>query len=117
MRLIRRASDRTSPSRTLRASSIMGPAPPGGPRWRFHTTRRFPLSSPRPQTGSSGSDEVAAQHLAGDDEALDLGGPLADLAQLHVTEVPLHGEVPQIAVASVDLDGLGAGPHPHLRGE
>ena len=43
------------------------------------------------------------QQLLGDDHALHLTGTLADLADLRVTQVPLHREFTRVAVAPVNL--------------
>ena len=55
------------------------------------------------QAGRSDRDEVLEQ-VPGDDDPLDLGRPLADLADLGVTHHPLHRIVLRVAVASEQLD-------------
>src|SRR4051812_40191762 len=44
--------------------------------------------------------------VAGDEEALDLGGSLADLEHLRVAVEPRHRELLHEAVSAVDLDGV-----------
>src|SRR5687767_9831034 len=44
-------------------------------------------------------------HVPGDQDALDLAGPLADLEHLGIPIVPGHGELLDEPVAPVDLDG------------
>ena len=54
---------------------------------------------------------------AGDDQALDLAGPLPDLGQLGVAHEALHRVVRHVAVAAVDLDRVVGRPRADLRGE
>jgi uncharacterized protein with von Willebrand factor type A (vWA) domain len=49
---------------------------------------------------------LSGQQQPTDDHLLDLGRAAADARQLGVAQRPLGGEVPQVAVAAVDLDRL-----------
>src|SRR5215813_12561013 len=60
---------------------------------------------------------LTAEKVSGDDELLDLRGPLVELGDLGVAEVPLHGVFRDEAVAAVDLDGVRGHTHGHLGGE
>src|SRR5437773_10986715 len=50
---------------------------------------------------------VPSQHLTGDDELMGLRGPLVDLRDLRVAEKALHLLLVRVAVAAVDLNGVG----------
>src|SRR3712207_7127020 len=53
---------------------------------------------------------------AGDHHALDLVGALEDLHDLRLAHVALHREVPGVAVAAEDLDGIRGHLHGVVRG-
>src|SRR3982074_3723602 len=55
--------------------------------------------------------------LAGDDEALDLVGPLVNLGEAHVAEQPLDAVFARIAVAAVDRPRIRNVLHGHAGGE
>src|SRR6185503_1738977 len=55
-----------------------------------------------------------SQDLTGDDDALDLGGPFSDRAELRVAPVFLRRIVFRVPVPAVDLDRLLANLHTHL---
>ena len=52
--------------------------------------------------------------MSRDYDALNLAGALTDLADLRVPHHPLHRVVRGVAVAAVQLDGLGRGAHRQL---
>src|SRR5947209_6382380 len=54
---------------------------------------------------------LSAQELFGDDHPLDLVRALVDLHGLGVAHVPLHRELPRIAVPAEDLHGVGGDLH------
>src|SRR3990172_3523948 len=60
---------------------------------------------------------VPPDEAPGDDHALHLRSPLADLAQFCVPHCPLHGVLTGVPVAPEDLNGLDRGPHGGLGGE
>src|SRR5512139_593138 len=60
---------------------------------------------------------VSPDQVPGDDDALHLGGALADLAQLRVPHVPLRGIIAGVPVPAEYLDGLDRSPHGRLGGE
>src|SRR5215204_3137960 len=55
------------------------------------------------------STDVLETHRAGDEDAHDLAGALADLEDLGVAVEAGHGELLHVAVAAVDLDGVAGG--------
>src|SRR4029079_12358549 len=59
----------------------------------------------------------SAVEMARDDQALDLAGALADLAQLRVSEDALGGAVPRVADPAEDLNGAVRRAHGDLGGE
>src|SRR5689334_16171537 len=78
--------------------------------------RTFPARTMRPIDYPTALRPTAAQDLRPaellqdlprDHQPLDLRGALADLADLGVAEHALHRVVLRVAVAAVDLDGLG----------
>src|ERR1700716_3917017 len=54
----------------------------------------------------SGRSPSGAYQLAGDDDALDLVGPLVDLASLRVADAPRHWIFLEVAIAAEDLQGI-----------
>src|SRR3546814_4247536 len=84
-----------------------GTAPTGhGRRAGSGSTRRSAARSSVPQCRR----EVRRSdgYLARDDHALDILGPLVDLADLLIAIISLHRIIPEIAVAAKQLDGLPA---------
>src|SRR3546814_12901328 len=82
-----------------------GTAPTGhGRRAGSGSTRRSAARSSVPQCRR----EVRRSdgYLARDDHALDILGPLVDLADLLIAIISLHRIIPEIAVAAKTLDGL-----------
>src|SRR5207247_2262209 len=63
----------------------------------------------------SSAKELPGQGAA-DHDALDLRGAFEDRVDLRVAVPLLHGEVPDVAVAAQDLDGLFSHPHGRLAG-
>src|SRR5919109_3584832 len=63
----------------------------------------------------SASVHHLAQDLARDDQALDLAGALADLADLRVPHHPLDRVLGGVSVAAEDLYRLGRSSHGQLR--
>ncbi len=59
----------------------------------------------------------SAQHAAGDDDLLDLGGALDQLQRTRVAVVALDGVVHDVAVAAVDLHHLVGHLGGHAAGE
>ena len=56
--------------------------------------------------GAPGAGLIGHQ-LPADDQALDVAGALVDLANAHVAADPLDGKTLQVAIAAMDLDGVG----------
>src|SRR6266545_1279665 len=67
--------------------------------------------------GTRSAVDYAPQDLAGDDDPLDLAGPLADLADLGIAHHPLDRIVGGVAIAAEDLHRLGGGAHGQLGAE
>src|ERR671914_848092 len=53
--------------------------------------------------------DAQVQHLAADDQPLDLAGPFADLGQFGVAQEALHFVLLDVAVAAVHLHGVVRG--------
>ena len=72
-----------------------------------------------PEAGDHGHSFEAAfvSELAADHQPLNVGRALIDRGDAHVAIDALDGEVVEIAVAAVDLDGRRADLFSHLRGE
>src|SRR5579859_91529 len=66
--------------------------------------------------GYSDLVDVHPRDRPGDDELLDLRGPLEDVVDLRVAVPALDGELARIAVAAEDLDRALGHPHRHLAG-
>src|SRR4029079_7313064 len=59
---------------------------------------------------ATGGSACRLQQLPGDDQALDLTGPLVDGLHARIAHVPLHRELVDVAVAAVELHSLVRGP-------
>src|SRR5262249_61373296 len=64
----------------------------------------------QPISRKGGSGNVQPRRGSSDDEALDLGGALEERVDLRVAVPLLHREVPDVAVATEDLDRLLGDP-------
>src|SRR5262249_26876605 len=98
----RRASPHTTSRRGSRACT--------GARWGCPRASRTGPGAPSPSF-------VSSQYLARYDELLDLRRALVDLRDLPVTEAALDLVLADVAVAAVDLDGVGRHLHRGLSGE
>src|SRR5262245_18483005 len=75
---------------------------PGEGLWEPEKTGSRILFDMRPSLGGG----RVLEHRFGDHQALDLGGSLADLEQLHVPKVAFRGILTRVPVAAEDLDRL-----------
>src|SRR6188472_272614 len=95
----------TSAPALARASASARPRP-----------RELPVTSAtRPER--SISIATREKYLPGDDQPLDLRGPLVDLEQLRVAHQLLDRVLLDVAVAAEDLDGVGGDLHRRVGGE
>src|SRR5581483_6606408 len=76
-----------------------------------------PLCAARPGASPWKSALGAGERRAGDDDALHLARPLVDHRDPRVAEVPLGAELPDVAVAPMDLHRVVADADGRLAGE
>src|SRR3954464_13037111 len=97
-------------------------ADPAVRRGRGRALRVDPSALPLLAAGEAGPPRHAsmrelAEEVARDHHALDLAGPLPDLADLGVAHHALHRVIAGVAVAAVNLHGARGDAHGRLAGE
>jgi len=89
-------------------------------RWDATPQERLTAATAAPifsrAVGTPVAERGSVEQVVGDGVAQHFAGPLVDLVELGVAVVPLDREVPGVAVAAVDLDGLVGDLSRYLRG-